>query len=111
MVIIIIIYVCAFYGTGREEYLTEAVIFWNRRKICKLPNLLVKRLAKAHNKFYIQLSFIFLTASQVREKALALERKLNEIMLQGWGDSSRLTENDLLLSKERIQNAAKSLSL
>ena len=43
------IYVCVFYDTGREEYLTEAVIFWNRRKIRKLPNLLVKRLAKARN--------------------------------------------------------------
>lgn len=40
-----------------------------------------------------------------------LEGKLNEIKLQGWGDGSTLTENDLLLLKERIQNAAKSLSL
>ena len=51
LIIIVIIYVCVLYGTGREEYLTEAVIFWNRQKSVKLPNLLVECLAKAHNKF------------------------------------------------------------
>ena len=31
-----------------------------------------------------------------------LEGKLNEIKLQGWGDGSTLTENDLLLLKEKF---------
>ena len=37
---------CNFYFTGREEFLTEAVFFWNKRKIKCLPKILGLRLKK-----------------------------------------------------------------
>ena len=39
---------------GREEFLTEVVVFWNDRKLESLPKSLVKRLKKALINCYIQ---------------------------------------------------------
>jgi len=38
---------------GREEFLSEAVVFWNDRKIQSLPKMLVHHLQKVHKQLCI----------------------------------------------------------
>ena len=44
---------------GREEHITEAVMFWNQRKLRRLPFLLQTRLQEVKTIAYVAMYIIF----------------------------------------------------
>ena len=57
-----------YVSIGREDFLTEAVIFWKKQKIEALPNTLVQRLSKVcftNNEIYISILNLMLLYSGV----------------------------------------------
>ncbi|XP_065895222.1 uncharacterized protein [Dysidea avara] len=71
----------------REEFLTEAAVFWNVRKIRTIPKMLKQKLVKT------------------TEKLLKLESKLNEIRLR---TGCTLTTDELDSLKQQIQRIARN---
>ncbi|XP_065918950.1 uncharacterized protein [Dysidea avara] len=71
----------------REEFLTEAAVFWNVRKIRTIPKMLKQKLVKT------------------TEKLLKLESKLNEIRLR---TGCTLSTDELDSLKQQIQRIARN---
>lgn len=83
---------------GREEHITEAVMFWNNRKIDVLPQYLTQRLQKVMWHVCVVCNHLFLVYSdrsgwdcrKKRANCLLYRKILKKTwMRRHWGDSSR----------------------
>ena len=92
------------YHTGREDFLTEAVRFWNQRKIDSLPHSLIQRLKKVCNSLSAPAEV--LNFLQTNERLLALEGKLNELQLTS---AFNVSACNLQIYKENIQAVARGI--